>query len=76
MAVCILLTAVPAYVSLRLGVLATVATVVAAQSLIGLPMMASPGHWGADAMWMVLPLLALTAVFAFRTARGPATGLF
>jgi hypothetical protein len=55
---------------LRFGVLSAIAGAFTADILLGLPLLPDPGHWTGSATMVVIPLLALLAAVAFRTAIG------
>ena len=55
---------------LRFGVLSAIAGVFTADILIGMPLLPEPGRWTGSATVVIVPLLILLAVRAFRSAVG------
>ncbi len=55
---------------LRFGVLSAIAGAFTADLLIGMPLLPDPGRWTGSASVVVVPLLVLLAVLAFRSAVG------
>jgi hypothetical protein len=62
-------------VMLRFGVLAAITAVLTADLLSFPPLVYAPGSWTGAATLVVLPLLAVLAVLAFRSAVGGHSGL-
>jgi hypothetical protein len=55
---------------LRFGVLSAIAGAFTADILVAMPLLPAPGHWTGSATVAVVPLLALLAVWAFRSSVG------
>jgi hypothetical protein len=55
---------------LRFGVLSAIAGAFTADILLGMPLLPDPGHWTGSATLVVVPLLVLLALQAFRMAIG------
>ena len=62
-------------VMLRFGVLAAITAVLTANLLSFPPLLYAPGSWTGAATFVILPLLVVLAVLAFRSAVGGHSGL-
>jgi hypothetical protein len=59
---------------LRFGVLAAITALWAANLLLGPALLYAPGSWIGDAVYLVVPLLLLTAALAFSRAGARGAG--